>query len=1119
MIDSFDDILRFTGKRLSEDQRKAVFSDRATIVSAGAGSGKTTVLSLRFLRLVYQKKASSDRILTLTFTRKAAAEMYERIHGLLSVSSKEDDSGYLKNELECNFPKAQISTMDGFWTEIARAGALDYGISRDFSLLAKEDSDEMIERSLEALSENDKAYEGYMNLSSMMNPEMLLSLLSDLSYHIDILTDYDSESVMDSYDRFIASLKNMLSEHPIEEILSEIERLGEGADPCKSLYKEELWNAISLCKEGRYSELPQFNLRNKPKGVDWDDIKKVIKDKYRVRLKDYKRVELLEKNRQQEAAVAAFISCFIKLIQKERRSASMLSFSDIERIAEKTLIRNRGIREYYKRRFDYIMIDEFQDNNSKQKDILYLLSEAPGSFSEGIPDASELDKNKLFFVGDDKQSIYRFRGADVSVFNSLKREVVEKMEGVNLSLSANYRSEPELVNHFNSIFSHVFSNGESEWKADEEEKMIASFRKAEQEDFSASASDISAGRGAGRTEPVIELDELPIPEWENGDKPDDIAAKSDAESEFIARKIEEIVTSSEFNVGDGRPAEYEDIAILYSVTKAQMPLEKALRRHNIPYTVMESTSVTVEAMASDFYSFLQLIVYPGDKKSFLTLMKSPFAHISDKGMQEFIGNDAESFIAFSTSPVFEDEEDKASYENLLLFYNEVKDMAESGSIASLIEMLFYDSGYYAYISSDSKLSVYKEHFDYLWALADNADQRGDGLPLFLDSLRPLIGTAEKLSDVTIQALSSRGVSLMTIHKSKGLEFPIVILADSAASSSSEEMRNSIVDVEGDDRFLLYDIGNDDSKDDDTKKPLASYFNSYESRRIDAERKRVLYVALTRAINHLIITAAEYSFIKSDGEKSKRYSLYRLYKEALEEAKIAIRCNTIPYYEIAELERAESEIYDRSWYDRAEDVRKAVYKDESIGVKEAAADEGGFRLNSDEMLPDFPLYVDSAISEGNLAADFGTLLHSALEEKLGGNRMAEYSNSRLSESVVNAMNLSAREVADGFIASDFYKNFIGNRKCGTEIRFYYPGPDDVVLIGSADLVVFSDDYNLVVDYKSDRYRSPDIHKGQLTLYAEAIEKLYGKPCYAIVCYLRDFSSGPLWNKSGEAIRSI
>ena len=105
----FDRILELSDKRLSEDQRKGVFSDRATIVSAGAGSGKTTVLSLRFLRLM-NDGVDADRILTITFTKKAAAEMYERIHALLRAMAKED--GRFAYQLKEKFPNASISTMD-----------------------------------------------------------------------------------------------------------------------------------------------------------------------------------------------------------------------------------------------------------------------------------------------------------------------------------------------------------------------------------------------------------------------------------------------------------------------------------------------------------------------------------------------------------------------------------------------------------------------------------------------------------------------------------------------------------------------------------------------------------------------------------------------------------------------------------------------------------------------------------------------------------------------------------------------------------------------------------------------------------------------------------------------
>ena len=129
----FEDLLFEAGIRVSDEQMAAIMADRAAVVSAGAGSGKTTVLSLRFVRLVLSGKAHADEILTLTFTRKAAAEMYERIYSLLSLAAEHDESAAL--ELSEHFPKARISTMDSFWGEIARTDSLRFGVTRDFQYL------------------------------------------------------------------------------------------------------------------------------------------------------------------------------------------------------------------------------------------------------------------------------------------------------------------------------------------------------------------------------------------------------------------------------------------------------------------------------------------------------------------------------------------------------------------------------------------------------------------------------------------------------------------------------------------------------------------------------------------------------------------------------------------------------------------------------------------------------------------------------------------------------------------------------------------------------------------------------------------------------------------------
>ena len=136
---TFEEFLGKSGRKLSPEQAEAVYSDKSTVVSAGAGSGKTMVLALRFVRLVLQGKAHADEILTLTFTKKAAGEMYERIHSMLLAAGADE-------ELLHFFPRARISTMDSFWSEIARTDSMRYGVMRDFTLLEDDDAEDMARR-------------------------------------------------------------------------------------------------------------------------------------------------------------------------------------------------------------------------------------------------------------------------------------------------------------------------------------------------------------------------------------------------------------------------------------------------------------------------------------------------------------------------------------------------------------------------------------------------------------------------------------------------------------------------------------------------------------------------------------------------------------------------------------------------------------------------------------------------------------------------------------------------------------------------------------------------------------------------------------------------------------
>ena len=1145
----FEKVLKLSAKKLSEDQRKVVFSNRATIVSAGAGSGKTTVLSLRFLRLV-NDGVDADRILTITFTKKAAAEMYGRIHALLSAMAEADDNFGL--QLKDKFPNAAISTMDSFWTEIARSGCLKYGISRDFSLEDSDTRKRLINKvyttlttastSVDAICpivSNAEIVDGLNILSSYIEPSTLADALDKIADNTNILTELSPDTDKEFYMPLITYY--CIKYDPISRIkliLNEMASIaGHVSSKCsKSIFLngeydkaqlalsqldkkcENLSDLIGIIRDSDLSSFPELKVGN-AKQADSPEANKAIKDvylkAYREALEELKALRQMIINEPHQVSIDKAFRAFVYLYNREKRARAILSFADVQAIAKEVLTKDLAIRDYYKSRFDYIMVDEFQDNNIEQRNLLYLLSERCDIHSEGIPRAEDLDPKKLFLVGDDKQSIYRFRGADVSVFNSLKQEIVDKMNGLSLTLGANYRSEPQLVNHFNDVFSHVFEA--DEYCTDRNEEVVSLIRGFEEGDYRAEARGIDAGRALSDFSPVIELATIPY-EKRSREENAKFLSSNESESIYIAEKILDMVNGDEYMIPDSngglRRPDFDDIGVLYRTSSIQMSLEKEFRHRGIPYTVVESTSSTLDGIAYDIFNFLQIVAYPEDKLAFMSVINSPFARISPSG-QDFLLGDAEGFEAFCEDVVFDDPCDKAAYENLKTLYEKVKNMVGRESLPSILDELYYSSGYHTYIQSSGNLSMYSEHYDYLWTLANELDGDGLGIVEVLDYLRPIVGKAGKLDKISIGRIESRGVKLMTIHKSKGLEFPIVMVAamgDGFKSESSPFINVSTANQP----FIGWDLS-DLITEDGVKNPYSGIFNKWTDKRLKAEHKRILYVALTRAVNHLILIAKE----PSDSGSSE--SLYTIYKRALDEAMEGdeqknwdIKFSFVPLIEkqsnigsLSSLKR------DLIWYENAASYPEPIWNKKKVAAKDAShvdieSSEKGYRLPS--------LSIDSITAEHpSFRTGFGSWVHQALEEKLSGAAaITEFE----CDSEVEAKNLDlllseAKRIADDFVSTDFYRENVGECEVGTEIEFYYPD-EDRVLQGSADLVVFKDDYNLVIDYKTDKYKTPAEHKGQITTYVRAMEELYGKKCYGRLCYVRDFSAGPIWDKDGNEV---
>lgn len=1082
-------LLDMAGIRVSDEQMAAISSDTSTVVSAGAGSGKTTVLSLRFVRLVLEGKAHADEILTLTFTKKAAAEMYERIHSLLSIAAAED--GMIAEELSERFPKARISTMDSFWSEIARTDSLRFGVTRDFQSIEAEDGkeEELVRRVYERIQGRDELQEGFFLLSELYTSSDILSLLRTVaSSETDILTAFDADRNTSSYVSFISLLRDHLVSDRAGYIFSSLADLNEEfPDNGQSA---EIEAALEAYRNDDFSSLPVFNLNKLRKAAD-KPVQSFIKEEgVKEYFVDLRAFQALEATEGESSAVSAVLAAFISEYQREKRVQGLLSYRDTESLCRAVLVANTEVRDYYKGRFRWIMVDEFQDNNGKQRDLLYLLSERMAVHSPSIPPVEALERSKLFFVGDDKQSIYYFRGADVSVFRSLKDDI-RRIGGQVLSLSANYRSEPALINHFNGVFDSVFSVDITEDDM-QEEKLMESFTGERYASFHASPEPNTSRSPYPGIRPCLMVEA--VPKRERGKGYEGYASDEDSEAAFIADQVREMVSGDRFLIGGkegARRPRYSDIAILLRTTAPQMPIERAFRSRGIPYVVQESTSSTLEGVGWDIYAFLQLLVYPEDRLAYMAVLRSPFARISDDGLL-FLASDHS--LAFASDPDL-GEEDRKAYESVRRLYEELRSMVGRRRITEILTSLFYGSGYSTYLLSSSYLSVYAEHYSYIWAAAARYDAASRSLPDFLGYIRPLIGQAEKLSNAAVQHLETDGVQIMTIHRSKGLQFPIVFISDADHGPGGRAAQSRLISLEGKNACIMPDL-----TERGTANPILRTIGAYRTRREEAELRRLLYVALTRAVDHVIITAHMRS-------QRRGPSLLDVYLEGYGGV-----IGEIPRIGEDEIFRKHDEEMDLSWYSQPV-APEPLYSEKRFGVKDHSHDE---QIQWDEggILPDLP--SDEVVARYSIQSDFGTMVHAELEAFMRGKEAEHIMPSAITEGESRILLEALHSIREGFAASAFYHGYVECHECSAEVRFYYP-MDGAVAEGSADLIIFGEDCNLVVDYKTDRRMNEERHKAQITAYAKAMEDLYGKRCLAVLLYVRGWRQGTILDKLGNPVK--
>ncbi len=1136
-------------RRLDSEQGLAVEVERNAVVSAGAGSGKTTVLAERYARLVREGRAGVEEILTLTFTRKAAAEMHERIYGLLLEDRELPGVG----EQLALFDRAQISTFDSFCGQVARGWSQRYGVPQSFAVADEERGDEAEGIALEfilarwehpALGEFirvngfERAYRGlfasisrsYLSIAEKRDfPQMGRRQLSEL------------EGVLRSETARLAGLLAAIraldarAAKVVAEAHAAIDRLPDLAALAEGGAFPELGDALATLR---------FSKRTGAGGSEAILEYKELVDASAIAIATLLSVVETLASRGLLVGMFGLLGDFQESVLARKRRSGLLSFRDVAELAIRILIENRPLRRFYKERFRYILVDEFQDNNELQKRLLYLLAERIGSEGEGVPRAEELAGDKLFFVGDEKQSVYRFRGADVSVFKGLGEEITGS-GGIALSLGVNYRSRPEMIAFLNSLFPRVMADAHADYEA--RWQPLAPPKQAQ-----------GAGSPSGDGGAPVRLFYKPYRPEAGGDER---AESDDAEAWYLARFIRDSVERKRLSIREGdteRAAGYDDFALLLRSTGNQIRYERLFRRFGIPYTTQSVRTLFLEAPLNDLYNLLELVVNPEDRAAYAAALRSPLVNLSDEIIARLLLNGRSAFSAqepLDDLPPLEREKWRRGRD----LYEKLCAKADLVPIAELLRILWYEFGYRYLLLRDRDYHGYLDYYDWFTRLAERADRQGTPLALFLDAIRPSLGAYERLPELSILQEEARGVQLLTIHKAKGLEFPVVILANAGNSGQGSS--------EASEPYYLSDTHGLTLRFSKRGNYFYALAKEENARKEHAEAKRLLYVALTRARSHLIVSGCHNRNNRTSEDALLNMVLGALDLSAEEIVPIGeenaggdpvARNLPIPVEIIPDIEERELYVRPSAAASVGADGGAAPGVRRSLSIEEARELGQGYaaarsiewptrrtswtatalnafaaeRSSRGEQL-ELPfdaapgargqalssLTVDPLLEAERLEEPFGSLCHLALELALAPERegraltpaglLAELPfrlRDLLPERHRERLVEQAIELAAGFLASELGRAALAASERETESSFLYrhdAGGQSFFVSGKLDLLFVppAGEPPCLVDFKTDRELSEGAYDVQMAIYRHAAGELLGREVRGVLYYLR------------------
>ena len=1165
----------------TEEQQQAIKEKGANIlVAAAAGSGKTAVLVERIINKVINEKIDIDRILVVTFTSAAASEIRERILEAIYKKLEEnpEDTNLQKQINLIN--KANISTIHSFCLDVIRNNFYELDISSNFrvadtteiELMKYEVLDELFE---EKYLSNDKDFEDLINIyTGYRGDEGLQNLVLNI-YKFIQSSPFPEKWLNDKVNLFKNTNQDFAQTIWGKTILENIEEeLTEGIMQLQNILKDmkkidELSKFTKIILEDIYNleDILRYtnswdNTLTKINNLVWQkwptdkkitiDLKEQAKE-VRNKVKEiinksikkkiaYDSIQANEDINEMHVTLTKLKNLLVEFMFKfasKKKEKNVVDFNDIEHFALKILIGENGeateLAKKYREKFQEIAIDEYQDSNLVQEQILT-------SISKG---------NNIFMVGDVKQSIYKFRQARPELFlekyknYNLKQEISGNSLGLKIQLFKNFRSRENILNITNLVFQNIMSEkvGEIEYNEKEYLNYSAGYKEPEENtDY------------AGKTELHIidlkEKEEIFINDEEIDEKIEvEKIENSVLEAKFVAKKINELLNSNYmvFDKEQGyRKITPKDIIILLRATTNIAPIyEKELADLNLP-VFSDSSSQYLDTMEIQIIvSILKIINNPIQDIPLVTVLRSPIFAFTDNDLISIRLTDKSCsfYESMIKARLVVNEQLNSKIDNVIYYLEKWKQEEKYLPLDELIWQIYIDTNLINIVGLMPNGAIRQANLKMLFEKAKQFENASfKGLFNFINFIDRLKNNNGDLSSAKLIGENENVIRIMSIHKSKGLEFPVVFLCGTGKSFNMRDLNEDIL--------LHQDMGIG-PKLIDFERRIEYDTLAKEAIKLKikletlSEEQRILYVALTRAKEKLIITGISKDLEKDFKQKRELlqiynenmniidYKLVKKYKTYLDWLELVYLKNENKITDIAtlytytktdlekELNNKEQEKLNNikeKIFENTKDLKdtenikeilnwKYRYKKSSeIPTKTAVT-----RLQAEEdkkiELTEIPKFMGK--EKKITPAEKGTLMHLCIQRLNEKQTYTKETIKQMIQSLVLKEIITTTE-ADAINIDTLYKytksalwNDLSKAKeIHKEQPFYINIPakeiyenietdENILVQGIIDLYYISEDNKLIlIDYKTDYVKKPEElinkYKTQLSIYKKALE---------------------------------